>query len=181
MQNDPRRIQGYSLCLRLVTIEDAAYIHGLRIDPAYNTHLSAVTGTVEGQRKWIEDYKSREAAEREYYYVIERSDNIRCGVVRLYNLEADSFTWGSWILDHNKPAKAALESAFLVYKTAFQVLMLNRAVFEVRRENAHTIAFPRRFGATETGADSENLYFEYGRDRFMRDRDGYIEILKAGK
>jgi len=39
---------------------------------------------------------------------------------------------------------------------------------------------PSRFGATETGADNENNYFKYGRDRFLRDRDRYIKMLKSG-
>lgn len=181
MNSNPKRIQGYRLYLRLVTPTDAAYVHGLRIDPRYNTHLSAVTGTVEDQRVWIERYKAREAAGHEYYYVIERRDNgVPCGVVRLYDIENDHFTWGSWILDHSKPAKAALESAFLSYKAAFEVLGLNRAIFDVRRENAHAIAFYLRFGATETGADNENVYFEYTATKFFADRPRYMAILTRG-
>lgn len=181
MHNHLEQIQGYRLCLRLVVPEDADFIHGLRIDPRYNAHLSAVTGSVEDQRKWIEQYKTREVAGHEYYYVIERGNGVPCGVVRLYDFKDDSFTWGSWILDGNKPAKAALESAFLIYKAAFEVINLNRAIFDVRRENAHTISFHRRFGATETGADSEHIYFEYGRDRYLRDRERYIKMLEPRK
>ena len=55
------RIDGVQLSLRLVQPDDAPYIHRLRTDPTYNGHLSAVTGTVEDQRSWIEGYKLREA------------------------------------------------------------------------------------------------------------------------
>ena len=109
------RVEGPNLILRLIEPEDAAYVHSLRNNPAYNTHLSTVTGTVDDQRTWIKDYKSREAHGQEYYYVIERKDGTRCGLVRLYDIEAASFTWGSWILDENKPRKAALESAILSF------------------------------------------------------------------
>ena len=91
------RVEGPNLILRLIEPEDAAYVHSLRSNPAYNTHLSTVTGTVDDQRTWIEDYKSREAQGQEFYYVIERKDGTRCGLVRLYDIEAESFTWGSWI------------------------------------------------------------------------------------
>ncbi|WP_040325732.1 hypothetical protein [Aurantimonas manganoxydans] len=44
------RIDGIRLSLRLGLPDDAAYMHGLRMDPRYSGHLSTVTGTVEDQR-----------------------------------------------------------------------------------------------------------------------------------
>jgi RimJ/RimL family protein N-acetyltransferase len=92
MPPDLSRIEGPNLALRLIQPADAAYVHGLRIDPAYNRHLSEVRGTAEDQRRWIEGYKAREAEGAEFYYIIERKDGTPCGVVRLYDLDADSFT-----------------------------------------------------------------------------------------
>ena len=164
-------IEGRQIRLRLVQPDDAAYIHGLRTDPRYNTHLSPVTGTADDQRAWLERYKDREAAGLEFYFIVERLDGQRCGTLRLYGIEGGRFTWGSWILDENKPFKAALESAFLLYRTAFDMLGLELAQFDVRLENAKTLAFHRRLGARETGADSVNVYFEYSQADYVRDRD----------
>lgn len=172
------RISGVQLSLRLVQPEDATYIHGLRTDPTYNDHLSAVTGTVEDQRSWIGAYKTREAAGSEYYFVIERKDGVRCGVVRLYDLTGDQFTWGSWILDHNKPRKAALESALLIYRYGFEVLGLRMSVFDVRRGNENTLAFHRRLKATQTHEDDQKIYFIYSRAQFDATKDEYLSILK---
>ncbi|KFE36169.1 hypothetical protein DW2_02624 [Thioclava atlantica] len=170
---------GPRLKLRLVAPRDADYIHGLRTAPAYNAHLSAVSGTAEDQRRWIEAYKAREAEGVEFYYIIaRRDDGRRCGVVRLYDIEGDHFTWGSWILDANKPQKAALESAVLIYQIGFDHLGLSRAVFDVRRENERTLAFHRRFGASETGGDDENLYFDYPRARHEADLGRHLAILE---
>jgi RimJ/RimL family protein N-acetyltransferase len=172
------RIEGPNLVLRLIRPEDADYVHVLRMDPAYNTYLSRVTGTAEDQRRWIEDYKSREAAGVEYYYVIKRRDDgRRCGVVRLYDVTGDEFTWGSWILDHNKPLTAALESAFLVYDLAFNQLGLARAIFDVRRDNERTLSFHRRFGAQEVRETAQDIYFVYSREIFQRDRDRHLQML----
>lgn len=179
MRDKLENISGGRIRLRLVTPNDAVYIHGLRVNPAYNTFLSPVTGSVADQRRWIEAYKEREQAGLEYYYAIERLDGVLCGVVRLYDIDDDSFTWGSWILDHNKPAKAALESALLSFGVGFENLGLGKARFDVRRQNTHAIAFYRRFGATEIGTDDENIYFEYTRNRFMHNRDRYAEILNS--
>lgn len=172
------RVEGPNLTLRLIRPEDADYVQPLRTDPAYNRHLSEVRGTAEDQRRWIEAYKAREAALCELYYVIERKDGTRCGLVRLYDIGADSFTWGSWILDHNKTRKAALESAVLVYVAAFEGLGLPEAQFDVRRDNANTLAFHRRFGATATHETDQDIYFTYPRSRLEADRAGYLAILE---
>lgn len=166
-----------SLTFRHVTQADAEYIHALRTDPRYNAHLSPVTGTAADQHAWIAAYKAREAAEQEFYYIIERADGTRCGLVRLYDIAGSRFTWGSWILDQNKPPKAALESALRVYEIGFHRLGCATSAFDVRRDNARTLAFHRRFGARQTGEDDENIYFHYTRDRFEADRAAYLSLL----
>lgn len=174
------RVDGVQLSLRLVQPEDAAYIHELRTDPAYNGHLSTVTGTVEDQRNWIEVYKTRETVGTEFYFVIERKDQVRCGVVRLYDITDDQFTWGSWILDHNKPRKAALESAVLIYRYGFEVLGLSRSIFDVRRGNEKTLAFHRRLKATQIDEDDQNIYFVYSRAQFTADKSAHMDVLQSG-
>ncbi|WP_116083531.1 GNAT family N-acetyltransferase [Tropicimonas sp. IMCC34011] len=158
-RDDATRIEGPNLALRLIQPDDAAYVHDLRINPAYNQHLSEVRGTAEDQRAWIEAYKAREAAGGEFYYIIERHDGTRCGTVRLYNIEGDGFTWGSWILDENKPRKAALESAVLSFRIGFERLGLRCASIDVRTDNVHAEAFYRRFGMTESKRDACDIYF----------------------
>lgn len=172
------RVEGPNLILRLIRPEDADYVHALRTDPAYNRHLSEVRGTAEDQHRWIEGYKAREADLRELYYVIERKDGTRCGLVRLYDIGADSFTWGSWILDHNKTRKAALESAVLSFVVGFDELGLSFAHIDVRIGNEHAEAFYRRLGMTEIRRDVQDIYFTYPRSRFEADRAGYLTILE---
>lgn len=163
----PGPVVGHATRLRLVEEGDAEYIFALRMNPAYNTHLSTVTGSPETQRAWIRGYKAREAEGREYYFVAERlDDNRRCGVVRVYDIRDGQFTWGSWILDENKPAKAALDTAMSVYRFAFDVLGLTTAIYDVRRDNERTLAFHDRFGGRRTGEDAENIYYEIPVDLF---------------
>ena len=173
------KIAGKSLRLRPVVPEDAAFIQGLRTDSAYNTHLSPVTGTVADQRDWIIAYKAREAVGEEIYYIIERLDGVPCGVVRLYDIAADRFTWGSWILNADKPPKAALESALLSFSVGFMSLGLSRADIDVRKANEKAIDFYRRFGMLEIGRASYNYYFEQSRAQITRLRDPLCEKLEA--
>lgn len=175
------KVAGRNLVLRLIDPADAAYVCALRTDPDYNTHLAEVRGTVDDQRRWIEAYKAREGELRELYYVIERQDGIRCGLVRLYDISDESFTWGSWILDRNKPPKAALESALLIYVIGFELLGIPKAVFDVRKENTHTISFHERFNATRAGETDIDVLFEYPRERFARDKPGYMALFEEAR
>ena len=139
---------GPNLTLRLIQPEDAAYVHGLRTHPAYSGHLSQVTGSVEDQRQWIEACKTQEAAGRSLYYVIERKDSTRCGLVRLYDIRPERFTWGSWILDGNKPPKAALESSLLSFGIGFGVLCrdlkhLSAILHSIQKKMALIKRFPK--------------------------------------
>lgn len=172
------RVEGPNLALRLITPDDAAYVHGLRMNPAYNEHLSEVQGTAEDQRRWIEGYRTREDEGREFYYVIERKDGQPCGVVRLYNLEAESFTWGSWILDANKPPKAALESAVLSFGIGFEAFHRQTAIVDVRINNEHAQAFYRRLGMIETHKTETDIFFVYPRTRYEADRESYMAVLR---
>lgn len=176
--NNLEPIEGPNLRLRLIRPEDAVYLYGLRTDPALNQHLSRVDGTIRDQERWIDIYKEREGRREEFYFIIERSDGLPCGVVRIYDFSETSFTWGSWILDKNKPRKAALESAYLVYETAFNSLNYSEARFSVRSENIKTLEFHRRFGATETHADAQDVFFVYPREQFVADQLDYLKILK---
>lgn len=173
------RIEGPNLTLRLITLDDAAYVHGLRSNPVYNRYLSEVRGSVEDQRAWIESYKAREARLFELYYVIERKDHQRCGLVRLYNIGRESFTWGSWILDENKPRKAALESVVLSFGVGFDRLDCDEAVLDVRIENHHARAFYTRFGIIETRRTDQDIYFIYPKSTFKADRDGHLALLSS--
>ena len=176
----PERIHGVRLVLRLIMPTDADYVHNLRTDARYNAHLSPVTGSVDDQRAWIEQYKRREAAGQEYYYVIERCDDAQvCGTVRLYDIQEDCFTWGSWILDEHKPAMAALESAVLIYQIGFNIVGINKCLFDVRKDNQRTLDFHHRFGAVEIRKDDQNTYFELTREQFFSGQIGYQKIIEA--
>lgn len=170
-------IAGRSLDLRLITENDAGYVHALRTDPAFNTHLSKVTGTIADQRQWIDSYKFREIAKEEFYYVIQRKDGQPCGLVRLYDLTPTEFTWGSWMLGKNKPSKAALESAILSFGVGFQALNKTKAHIAVQHSNSRAISFYRRFGMMQVSEDENSLHFVYLRDWYLRDMKCHLSSL----
>ena len=149
-----------SIQMRLVELDDAEYIYNLRSVPNLNQHLSATSGGVAEQRRWLAKYKQDEATQKQFYFLIQRLNGTPCGTVRLYDLRDDSFCWGSWILDHSRPLSAALESAVLVYRFGFNELGFSKSHFDVRKENKAVIKFHKRFGAVQTDEDRDNYYFE---------------------
>lgn len=178
MQNISKPVEGPRLRLRLIDPDDAAYVYGLRTDPNLSQHLSAVDGTVQDQRRWIQTYKDREARGEEFYFIIERNDGVPCGTVRIYEISGESFNWGSWVLDGNKLCKAALESAMLSFGFGFNHLELSLARINVRANNHHAIAFYLRFGMTEIRQSKDAINFEYTRAQFEKDRPAYLKLLK---
>lgn len=167
-------IAGKTVTLRLVEPDDARFIHDLRTNPQYNQYLSKVDGTVQDQRRWIEDYKQREKAGIEYYYIIVLNAGAEpIGTVRLYDFigERDSFSWGSWVLKTDKRGQlAAIESAMLVYELGFCVMGFKASHFEVMKGNSSVMRFHSLFGATMTHEDEAKCFFSVTPARLKRAR-----------
>ncbi|WP_211238945.1 GNAT family N-acetyltransferase [Massilia alkalitolerans] len=154
-----------SIEMRLARPTDAEYIYSLRIDPQFNQHLSAAPPSVEAQAKFLEGYVTREAQGLEYYFIVKNKlTGADCGTVRIYDLREDSFCWGSWILDSDKPRLAALESALFIYDFGFGVLGYPASHFDVRKENTRVIAFHERFGAQRVSEDDIDVFFKLRRE-----------------
>lgn len=147
------------ISFRPAEISDAEFILSLRLDESKNQYLSKVEDDIEAQRKWLQQYKEKEAKGLEHYFVIQNSAKEELGVVRLYNIQGQSFSWGSWILKPNAPIYAAIESALTIYELGFNIANFQQSHFEVRKGNDSVIAFHKRFGAVEVGEDDLELKF----------------------
>lgn len=172
------KLQSKSIRLRLVSENDAEFILKLRLDDKYNQFLSVVAPDLDSQKNWIKKYKKAELAKEEFYFVIERLDGVPCGTVRIYDLNKNSFCWGSWILNADKTRYAALESALLVYKFGFDSLECKKSHFEVMKENHKVISFHRKMGAVQTGFDDVNYYFEIDASTIKNMENRMARILK---
>lgn len=137
--------------LRLVTQSDATYICDLRGDRDLNKYLSPASTNVGDQRNWIAQYKNREASGDEFYFVIV-SDGADVGVIRLYDFQKDvnSFCWGSWIVQPQRPAGLVTYSFYCALEIGFDVLGFDQTHFDVRRQNDKAFAFYQRAGAIIT-------------------------------
>lgn len=169
-------IKGRSVQLRYADESDANFIYSLRVDPARNKFISEVTGAVEDQRLWLRRYKEREVRGQEHYFII-CSGDIPLGTVRIYDIQGDSFCWGSWVIKPGAPKTAAIESAVLVYELAFYHLGFSRTHFDVRVENKRVVAFHQRFGAKIVRSTDRDHFFEYTKEGYGRVRSKYLKFV----
>jgi RimJ/RimL family protein N-acetyltransferase len=157
-----------NVVLRTIEISDAEFILDLRTNQELSKHLSQVNGSIENQIKFIENYKIRENAKLEYYFIIEYN-NKPVGTVRLYNInyEKSTFTWGSWIVQRGNPGEVALSSAYMTYYFGFNKLGLQKAEIDVRKENKSVYKFHKTY-CDFLYEDELNYYLEFKKEDFGR-------------
>lgn len=140
-------IEGSVFRLRPIDDGDAPLVVELRSNSELNRFLHASSSKVEDQLAWLAKYYQREG---DYYFVIERcSDGAKEGVIALYDIDPDKNAgeWGRWIL---KPGSlAAVESAFLIYRVAFDLLGLEGAYCRTVADNAKVVSFHDSCGISD--------------------------------
>ncbi len=166
-------ITGKNINLRLAEVDDADFILSLRTNKELNQYISTGDYSLDAQIDWLKQYKLKEKAKSEYYFIIESKSQIKLGTIRIYDLKGDSFCWGSWLLSKGAPAYAAIESSLMLYDFAFLSLGFKRSHFDVRKGNANVVAFHKRFGATVRSSDDLNYYFTFPRENYLETRKKY--------
>lgn len=96
---------------------------------------------------------------------------------RIYNAQADSFSWGSWILKDGAPQSAAIESALMVYSYAIEHLGFRAAHFDVRKGNENVWRFHERFGAERVGETEDDYLYQIDIEKILVARLKYKRYL----
>lgn len=138
-------LEGYAFRLRPVTDADADFIVSLRTNPVLSEFLHPVSGNVVDQFEWLERYYARRG---DFYFVIENRKGGCEGLVSIYDLDSalSCGEWGRWIL---RPGSlAAVESAFLIYRTGFEVLTLHELYCRTVADNKAVVSFHDSCGIT---------------------------------
>ena len=170
-------IVGKNITMRTVDIEDAEFIYIMRQNQDKTKYLSKVTGSVESQKEWIENYKQRENEEEEFYFVIESKNEEKLGLVRIYDVRNDSFCWGSWLIKEDAPKTTAIESALQIYEFGFYSLGCEKSHFDVRKGNDKVIAFHQRFGATIVNENELDYFFNFEKNDYEITKEKYKRYL----
>jgi RimJ/RimL family protein N-acetyltransferase len=167
-------VRGKSIFFREINCDDAEFVLGLRTDPDKGKFLSLTVNDVAKQKEFITNYAQ---SKTDFYFIICDWNWNRVGTVRLYDIQGDSFSWGSWIKAENAPKNFAIESALLVYDFAFFSLHYPNVHFDVRKGNDRVIDFHKKFDATIVGEDELNFYFHYNLEAYLKIRQRYVRFL----
>lgn len=88
----------YGLHTRFVEESDADFIFKLRTDTRLGRFLNSTKPDKEAQIIWTKEYKKRELAGVDYYFVFEKPKGTPLGVCRIYDIEDDEFTIGQLVV-----------------------------------------------------------------------------------
>lgn len=167
-------VRGRTLVFRNAEITDADFILSLRSNSKKSRYLSQTSTEFSHQVAWLEAYAEKAD---QAYFIIETKESEPLGAVRLYDAQADSFCWGSWILKDGAPQSAAIESALMVYSYAIDHLGFCAAHFDVRKGNENVWRFHERFGAERVGEAAIDYLYQIDPEKILAARLKYKKFL----
>jgi RimJ/RimL family protein N-acetyltransferase len=162
--------------LRLVEESDAEFILSLRVNKDLCKHISKTEMSVEKQREWIVNYKKREFAKEEFYFVI-LSDNEAVGTIRVYNVVRNYFCWGSWIIKKDARIQTAIESMLNLYFLSFECLSLRTARIDVRNDNKSVLAIHKKMGAKIKEITELDTFFELKFEDYLIKKSKFEKVV----
>lgn len=132
-------LDGHAFRLRPITDADAQLVLELRCDPELTRFLHSTPPRLADQLAWLAKYYERPG---DYYFVVERRRDAHAeGLIAIYDVDAAARAgeWGRWIL--RRGSLAAAESAWLIYRCAFEQLGLERLYCRTVADNAQVVSF----------------------------------------
>jgi|WetSurMetagenome_2_1015567.scaffolds.fasta_scaffold473970_2 hypothetical protein len=165
---------------RFVEKKDALFILSLRTNQRLGRFLSATDNDLIKQEKWIESYKEKEKAQKEFYFIFEGEDNIPYGLSRIYNIDKCSFEIGSWLFAGYSPERLSILADLCTRDFAFERFNFEYCRFEVRKENKAVIGYHKRFKPELVGEDELNNYYKLSRDKYLTFRNKILNIYYYG-
>ncbi len=155
--------------LRYVEKKDAEFILKLRQNELLNKYISKTDIEINQQIRWIEEYKEREAYKKEFYFIIENKEtNENYGTVRIYNILNEKATFGSFILDKNRPDNSVYKVIDLALDFAFKDLRVNEIYLDVIKENKKAIYVYKKYGFKYIGEDNIAEFYKIYRKDFTK-------------
>lgn len=171
---------GKTILLRPVEVSDYEFVHSLRVAPKSTQFLTPVDNDPLQQKVWLEEYKNREAAGLEYYFLIQRQDNQQLvGSLRAYKMDKEKSLGhaGSWILNENKTMTSAIESILLMVDF-MEEIGFRYIVIDARKDNKPALRFIKKISQSFYSEDETNEYYLIDvpvmKETFYKDNQHFI-------
>lgn len=167
----------YGIHVRLVREGDAEFIVKLRTNEKLSQYIHKTDSNIAKQLEWIRAYKQREAEGKEYYFIFSYQDE-NVGVARIYEIEDDSFTSGSWLASSNMVGIGVL-CDIISREIAFDLYPDSLNYFDIRKGNKSVIRYAQSYHPNLYKEDVENLYYYINRKNFERYKQLYLRMVKS--
>lgn len=170
----PEFLIGRFVNLREITVNDAKFVLDLRCDEKKSKYLNKTEYNLEKQIDYINNYLKKDD---EWYFIIENKKHKPLGTVRIYDVNNDQYTSGSWLMSDGSSAQEVLEGSLLLRSYAFNILGFKKDYYTVRKDNKKVIRFHNISGAKQVGEDDIDYFFEYTIEDFNKNKDKLYKML----
>lgn len=161
--------------IRFLQPEDAELISNLR--SRKNEGNESFSDSMTARLEWINEYKNRELAGNEFYFII-RHQMKDYGAVRMHNIIDKTFFLKDWGVSPELPNGLLTYFAFSIYEIAFEILDLERACFDVDVEDEKLIDFHLRSGAHATERSDVGQYFIFDKSDWPNFKNASVPQMK---
>ena len=135
-------LEGKYVNLRSVEEKDAEFTLSLRQDPILTKYLPKLDITLEQQINWIRKQRVKEG---DFYFLVEKKDGERIGVLGVYDVEGNHAETGRIAIVGT--AFESIEAQLLAFVFSFDILKLDYTVNYVLADNVHALRGSQLFGS----------------------------------
>ena len=168
--------QRYGIQVRFVEETDAEFIVELRTDSKLSRFIHATDDSVEKQREWIREYKKRETAGKESYFLYAK-DGVAFGVSKINDIQSDRPSVGSWVCQKGLPFELPVLSLIIVYEFVFEQLKFDCLYFNIMKQNKKVIKTNLMVGAEQISEDDLEYYYVLRKEIFFEKKDYVLKLL----
>ena len=166
----------YGLNVRLVNEEDAEFIVNLRTDPQLGMYLCKISNDIDKQIEWIREYKKREIAGIDYYFIY-YLNGLPIGVNRILNIGKDSWMGGSLVFKKNCGAGTPILAALIQYYIAFEILDKYVHFGRIFKNNKKGMKFNRFLGVDVVCEDENEVFIILTKKIYLKTKDKLEKIF----
>jgi hypothetical protein len=167
-------INKYGLHCRFVNEKDAEFIVKLRTDEKRGRFIHSTDSDVEKQVEWLREYKQCEAKGEEYYFIYEVNGQ-PFGVNRIYEIQDDHCTEGSWVCLPIEDSSKTIATSLIIRDIMFEILQFDYDIFDVRLGNTKVKKFHKISGASIVGQNDIDYFFRLDKEDYLNNRDWFIK------
>lgn len=167
-------ISRYGLDVRLVNVYDANFIYSLRSDKELTKYISQVNGTLEDQIDWIKKYKVREKQGKEYYFIF-LFKGVPQGLARIYDIESDHFTQGSWLFKRDSVDGSSILGNIISCELGFELSGIKYMLTDARKGN-NTHKYVRAYHPEILEETELDIFYRISKDNHEKYKTKFVKL-----